>query len=98
MILARALERFASSYSWRSSRALTEENRPLFKRHIQGALTYLLENAELSGARPVSRTLSRDAYAASLCSHGITFVEQLRQGMLGVTERTFDDFLLSVNV
>lgn len=71
MILARALERFASSYSWRSSRALTEENRPLFKRHIQGALTYLLENAELSGARPVSRTLSRDAYTASLCSHNI---------------------------
>ncbi len=70
-VLARALERFASSYSWRSSRALTEENRPTFKRHIQGALAYLLENAELSGARPVPRTLSRDAYAASLCSHSI---------------------------
>ena len=71
MVLARALDRFASSYSWRASRVLTEENRPLFKKHIPGALAYLLENAELSGARPVPRTLSRDAYTASLCSHSV---------------------------
>jgi len=71
MILARALERFASSYSWRQSRALTDQNRPIFKKHIPGALAFLLENAELSGARPVPRTLSRTAYAASLCSHSV---------------------------
>ncbi|MBR5453847.1 MAG: TerB N-terminal domain-containing protein [Clostridia bacterium] len=69
--LAKALERFASSYNWRSSRFLTPENRPLFKKHVPGALSYLLEHASLKGARPVLRTLSRDAYTASLSAHSV---------------------------
>ena len=69
--LARALERFASSYNWRSGRFLTPENRYLFKKHVPGALSYLLEHASLKGARPVLRTLSRDAYTASLSAHSV---------------------------
>lgn len=69
VVLAKALVRFASSYNWRTSRFLTPENKPLFKKHVPGALSYLLEHASLKGARPVLRTLSRDAYTASLSAH-----------------------------
>lgn len=73
---ARLLIQYASNYHWKSSKYVTEENLPLFEKHIVGAVAYLLahdkENSALASARSdtLSR-LARDAFSGSLCAHNI---------------------------
>ncbi|NLK38903.1 MAG: hypothetical protein GX303_01465 [Clostridiales bacterium] len=73
---AELLIQFASNYNWRNSKYATADNLPLFKKHIAGAIAFMLandkENVALKSARSdsICRTY-RDAFSGSLCAHNI---------------------------
>lgn len=70
------LIKFASNYSWKAGKYVTEETAPLYEKHITGALSALLLNDK--GAPELGYTgtgtlcrLSRDAFSGSLCAHNV---------------------------
>ena len=70
----RRLLALSSDYRFEASRAATEETRPLFARHITGAMErvfrYLLSTGVLALSDRPER-FSRRAFSGSLCSHNV---------------------------
>ncbi len=69
-----------ASYHWRSSKFLTDENRPLFEKHIPGAFLYAFTKAEtdrvnaripLGKAAMIRHTTVRDAFSGALCAYPV---------------------------
>ncbi|MBR2353521.1 MAG: TerB N-terminal domain-containing protein, partial [Clostridia bacterium] len=69
----KSLLKFCSSYNYQTSKFATEENLPLFERHVPEALKravsfYSSDGKILSDLSFEDSTLKRDAYAGALCT------------------------------
>lgn len=77
---ASALFAYASAYSWKNSKFITDDNRALFERHIRGAFLYAFDKAEKEhsavfvplGEKAMTpvRTV-RDAFNGALCAYNV---------------------------
>ncbi len=67
-----------SSYRWRKSRYITDENREIFEKHIRNAFCYAVNRIALSDGRfdgqsdrlVVKKTM-RDSFGGSLCAYNV---------------------------
>ncbi len=65
-----------SSYKWRKSKYIDEENRKIFREHIRGGMFYAVKKMamsdgrfDLANGRFSKKNIIRDAYSGSLCSY-----------------------------
>ncbi len=71
-----SLMAFASNYAYTKSKFATGENRPLYDKHMPGALCACLADGgevgkRMAGAGLEESRLIRDAYVGALCSHRV---------------------------
>ena len=88
-----------SDYDYRRGKFVTPDNREMIERNMRGAMRSVLKRLEKEGALSADdgvRTLKRDAFARSLCTHKVKCKLEIEYLSLAVADRLRSDITAAV--